>query len=91
MWIVILVLALVVIFLSVIVLRALAFKPKPEPAPDPSEVSFDADGAVQALAALVRCRTVSRDDPAEEDDAEFDKLTGLLPTLYPNVAQTCPL
>ncbi len=91
MWIVILVLALVVVFLLIIVLRALAFKPKPEPAPDPSEVSFDADGAVQALAALVRCRTVSRDDPAEEDDAEFDKLTAMLPTLYPNVAQTCPL
>ncbi len=91
MWILYIILALVVLFLLVIVLRALAFKPKPEPAVDAGEVTFDRDGAVEALAALVRCRTVSCDDPAKEDDAEFDRLTGMLPTLYPNVAKTCML
>ena len=91
MWILIIILALIVLFLAVIVLRALAFRPGAEPAPDAAEAAFDADGAVRALAALVRCRTVSYDDPGKEDDAEFEKLTALLPELYPNVANVCAL
>ena len=54
-----------------------------------SPISFDNDAAVQSLAALVRCKTVSNRDAALEDDAEFEKLIALLPTLYPNVAATC--
>ncbi len=91
MWILYCILTLIVLFLLVIVLRALAFKPKPEASPDAEELSFDRDGAVQALAALIRCRTVSYDDRAKEDDAEFDKLTDLLPALYPHVAGACTL
>ena len=91
MWILYLILALIVVFLLVIVLRALAFRPKPEPPVASEAVSFDREAAVRRLAALVRCRTVSCDDPAQEDDAEFDRLTGLLPELYPNVARVCPL
>ena len=91
MWILYIIIALIVLFLLVIVLRALAFRPKPEPAADAGEVSFDRDGAVRALAALVRCRTVSYEDHTKEDDAEFDALTGMLPELYPNVAEACTL
>jgi len=91
MWILYTILILIVLFLLVIVLRALAFKPRPEAVPDPEEVSFDRDRAVQTLAALVRCRTVSFDDHEKEDDAEFDRLTGMLPELYPNVARSCTL
>ena len=58
MWILYVILALIVLFLIVIVCRALAFKPKPETPAEPEEVSFDRDGAVKALAALVSCRTV---------------------------------
>lgn len=91
MWILYTILILIVFFLLVIVLRALAFKPRPEAVPDPEEVSFDRDRAVQTLAALVRCRTVSFDDHEKEDDAEFDRLTDMLPELYPNVARSCTL
>ena len=85
------ILALIVVFLAVILIRAAMFKPRPEPEHTPAPVEFDRDAAVDALAALVRCRTVSYEDAAKEDDAEFEKLIALLPTLYPHVAKTCTL
>ena len=91
MWFLYAIIALIVVFLLVIVCRALAFKPKPETLSEPEEISFDREGAVRNLASLVRCRTVSCPDTEQEDDAEFDKLTDMLPELYPNVAATCDL
>ncbi len=85
------ILALIVVFLAVILIRAAIFKPRPEPEHTPAPVEFDRDAAVDALAALVRCRTVSYEDAAKEDDAEFEKMIALLPTLYPHVAKTCTL
>ena len=52
-------------------------------------VTVDRDAAVDALAQLVRCKTVSFNDHSLEDDAEFEKLIDLLPQLYPNVFKTC--
>lgn len=86
-----LILALIVVFLAVILIRAAMFRPKPEEARSPELVEFDRAAAVDALAALVRCRTVSFEDAALEDDAEFEKLLALLPQLYPNVTKTCAL
>ena len=84
-------LALIVVFLAVILLRAAAFKPHPEPELAPEPVEFDRDAAVDALAALIRCKTVSYEDAAKEDGAEFERLISMLPTLYPNVTKTCAL
>ena len=81
--------ALVVIFLAVVTVRALRFTPKPQPALSQEEVSFDRDAAVDALAQLVRCKTVSYNDHSQEDEAEFQKLISLLPKLYPSVMETC--
>ena len=83
------ILALIVVFLAVILIRAAMFKPKPEELRTLEEIEFDRDAAVKALAELVKCKTVSYDDHSLEDDAEFEKLIGLLPELYPNVAKTC--
>ena len=85
------ILALIVLFLAVICIRAAMFRPKPEAPRTPEEIAFDREAAVKALAALVKCKTVSYNDPALEDDGEFDKLIGLLPDLYPNVTKTCTL
>lgn len=82
-------LALIVVFLAVTLIRAAMFKPKPEDTHTPEEIRFDREAAVRALAALVRCKTVSYEDPAMEDDGEFDKLIGLLPELYPSVTKAC--
>ena len=83
------VLALVLLLLAVLILRALAFKPKPQEVKEAEPVSFDKDAAVESLAQLVRCKTVSYNDPALEDDAEFRKLINLLPTLFPRVFEIC--
>ena len=87
MWYVII--GLIAAFLAVLLIRAAAFRPKAQPAVDPETVAFDRDKAVSALAELIRCRTVSYNDPALEDEAEFKKLISLLPTLYPRVFDVC--
>lgn len=85
------VLALLVLFLAVLLIRTAMFRPAQEAANVPEPAEFDREGAVTALQALVRCRTVSRYDHAEEDDAEFEKLLALLPTFYPHVTEKIPM
>ena len=80
---------LLALFLAVILIRTLLFRPKPQPEISDEEIAFDRDAAVDSLAQLLRCRTVSSNDPAQEDDAEFQKLIDLLPTLYPHVFRVC--
>lgn len=84
-------LALLALFLAVIIIRALLFKPKAQPPVSQETVTFDKDAAVDALAQLVRCKTISYNNKAMEDDGEFQKLLDLLPTLYPHVYKTCTL
>lgn len=80
---------LVVLFFTVILIRAAAFNPKAQPPVSDEAVTFDKDAAVSALAELVKCKTVSYNDPALEDNAEFEKLIALLPSLYPRVFDVC--
>ena len=82
-------LGIVVAFLAVLVIRALCFTPKPQRKIDESPVAFDQASAVSALQKLVQCKTISYNDPALEDEAEFQKLIDLLPTLYPKVFEVC--
>ena len=77
------------IFLAVVLIRTANFKPKPQPDISQEAVTFDKDAAIHNLAELVKCKTISYSDHALEDDAEFDKLIGKLPGLYPNVFKTC--
>ena len=80
---------LAVLFLGVIFIRTALFRPKTAPVTESEPVDFDRDGATAALQKLVQCRTVSYYDHALEDEAEFEKLIGLLPVLYPKVWETC--
>ena len=84
-------LLLLAVFLTVILVRTLRFTPKPQPAPSGDIVKFDKDAAVNALAQLIRCKTVSYPDHDREDNAEFEKLVSLLPTLYSQVFAACEL
>lgn len=83
------VLAIIASLLVVILIRTAMFKPPVESEREIEDVEFDSDNAVRALQELVRCRTISYYDSALEDDAEFDKLIGLLPELYPEVCREC--
>ena len=89
MWLLYAALGLLALFLTVLVLRALFFQPKAQPSSDAEPVTFDREAAVSALQQLVRCRTVSNVAPQLENDAEFEKLIGLMPKLYPMVFQVC--
>lgn len=85
------ILGLLVVFLAVVIVRTLNFKPKAAEPVIETEENFDRDRAIDSLAQLVRCKTVSRYTHEEEDDAEFEKLYALLPKLYPKVFETCEL
>ena len=83
------ILAVLAAFIAVVAVRTIRFRPKPQPAVTKEEIVFDKDAAVDSLAQLVRCKTVSYNDHSLEDEGEFQKLISLLPTLYPNVFDTC--
>ena len=83
------VLGIVAVFLAVVLIRTLAFKPKAQPQTSDEEIIFDKEAAIDALAQLIRCKTISYNDHSLEDDAEFDKLISLLPGLYPRVFDVC--
>ena len=79
----------VIAFFAVVLVRTVSFKPKAQPAISNEEITFDREGAVHALAELVKCKTVSYYDHSKEDDEEFKKLIAKLPELYPNVFKAC--
>jgi len=83
------VLALILILIAVILIRTAGFKPAPAVSIDNDEEEFNKDRAVSNLRQLVQCKTVSNVDTSLEDDAEFEKLISLLPSLYPSVFETC--
>ena len=87
----IIILAVIAVFLAVVLIRTAMFKPKEAGRESFEDVSFDGEAAVNALAELIRCRTVSYNDHSLEDDAEFEKLIGKLPVLYPHVMEKCSL
>ena len=86
-----LLLAALAALVLVVLLRTAAFRPRPQSAETPEALNYDAPAAIEALGRLVRCKTVSYYDKAQEDDGEFEKLIALLPELYPLVSKTCSL
>ena len=79
------------VLIAVILARTLMFTPPKAEEKSFEDVEQDREAGVRNLAALIQCKTVSYEDSSLEDDAEFEKLIGLLPELYPNVWKTCPL
>ena len=85
------ILGILLVFIAVILIRTAMFRPKKEEQTEFEDVLFDGDAAISALGELVKCKTVSYYDHSLEDNAEFDKLIGKLPLLYPNVMKNCTL
>ncbi len=81
--------ALVVAFLAVIFIRALRFKPKAAASAASSPVALDEQKAIDDLAEMIRCKTVSYYEDERIDKAEFAKFRALLKKLYPNVFARC--
>ena len=78
-------LGIILVLILVILVRTILFVPKNKPERTVDEVDFDSDKAIENLAKLVKCKTVSNYDHSLENDKEFNKLIKLLPKLYPNV------
>ena len=72
------ILYLLLLLIAVILVRTLLFTPKKQPQTEADDISFDREACINALAELVKCRTVSYEDSSLEDDAEFEKLIGKL-------------
>ena len=85
------ILGLLGLLLAVLLIRAAMFRPKVQKDLSQEEIIFDKDASVAALQKLVQCKTISCNDPAQEDEAEFQKLIDMLPQLYPHVFSVCSL
>ena len=85
------ILYILLVLIAVIVARTLLFTPKQTEEKTYPPVEQDTDAAIRRLAELVKCKTVSYYDASLEDDAEFEKLVGMLPALYPHVFKACTL
>ncbi len=79
------------ILVAILVIRALMFRPRRAKPVARENIAFNQKAAVDSLARLVQCKTVSYNDPSIEDEAEFNKLTDLLKQLYPEVFRVCTL
>ena len=70
------ILCLAVLFAAVVIIRTLGFKPQAQPPVSEEVFDFDQEKAVDALAQLVRCKTISYNDKTLEADEEFEKAFG---------------
>ncbi len=85
------VLGLILLLLAALLIRAAGFKPKSAVREAPDDVEVDGDRAVESLADMVRCRTVSNQEHQLEDAAEFEKFRAYLVSRYPNIHRVCSL
>ena len=83
------ILGIVALFLAVVLIRTALFKPKPQPQVSQEPIEFDREAAINALAELLKCKTISYDDHSLEDAVEFDKIFAIMHDLYPRVFDVC--
>ena len=83
--------AIFLVIFAVLIVRALLFVPEKRKNSQPDFVSVDSEAAINSLAELIRCKTVSYSDRSLEDEAEFKRLKELLPKLFPAVYEKCIL
>ena len=83
------VLGALLLFLGILIVRALLFKPRRVSEARAESVFVNKERAVETLAALIRCKTVSDRNKENECEEEFDKFKATLPTLFPKTFETC--
>ena len=68
-----------------VIVRTLLFTVKLSDKREYESFDIDTDKAVNDLAEMIKCKTVSSVNKADEEEAEFDKFKALLPKLFPNI------
>ena len=74
---------------TVLVVRALRFKPGLYEAASAEPIFVNGEKAAETLREMIRCKTVSCANAADEDKAEFDKFKAILPKIFPLVFEKC--
>ena len=83
------ILGIIAVFLGIIAIRTVLFRPKTQPVTQADPIELDENACIHGLTELVKCKTISYYDHSREEEAEFQKLISLLPTLYPSVFDVC--
>ena len=86
MWILI---PIFVVFVAVVLIRTLMFTPEKVENKATYPVFVNGEKATHDLAEMIKCKTISDRDRANEDDGEFERFKALLPTLFPGVYENC--
>lgn len=87
----IIILAVLLAVVLVVVIRAAMFKPVIEEKYEIEDVKIDEQKAINDLAEMIRCKTISYYEDERIDKAEFDKFRQLLKDLYPTVNEKAEL
>lgn len=85
------ILGLFVALLLIILIRTFLFVPNSISSTNSENIEFNSEKAINNLAELIKCKTISNYNHNLEDDSEFDKLVNMLPGLYPNVYKNLDL
>ena len=80
---------LLLVGIAILLIRALRFKPAPAQVEEVEPVFVNSEKATHDLAEMLKCRTISERDRADEDEAEFTRFIELLPQLFPVVYGKC--
>ena len=78
--------ALLAVIAAVVAVRTFTYAPPGEAGPPPklaAPVAIDAQGAARRLSQAIQIQTVSHQDPAENQIAEWDRLHAWLASTYP--------
>ena len=90
-WILWAALMLIALLAAVILVRTALFRPARHTVVEAAPCDFDREAAIGSLRRLLSCRTISRYEEKDEDEAEFERLVGLIPELFPQMAAACTL
>ena len=74
---------------AVLVARAVRFTPKDNYKASGKKIELDEEKIVKDMQEMIRCKTISYNDPDLIDESEFEKFRNLLPELYPNIHDNC--
>ena len=82
---------IIVVFVLVLLVRAARFKPPVAEKAVPIDWDIDQDAAVEHLAAMIRCKTVSYKEEELIDWKEFEAFQALLAERFPRIHSACTL
>ena len=83
------VLGIIALIIAVALIKALLFVPKKDKEIVIEEIKVDVSKAAQDLSDMIKCKTVSNRDRAQENDAEFERFIALLGEKFPLIYKNC--